>query len=1395
MQTEVDVDIALNDENAERNERQKRNRWQMNRAGILNFWFYEEEEFELEDGRIVLRGTNGAGKSVTMQSFVPLVLDGDKRPHRLDPFGSKDRRIEYYLLGDKEEHSDRTGYLWLEFKHPVKNIYKTIGIGLRARRGMTQVNFWGFVLEDGRRINHDFWLYDQMLELEGQGKFPLDRKVLELAIGAGGQVVQEQRAYRELVNRSLFGFHDKDAYTDLLQLLVQLRSPKLSKDVKPTAIYDILVQALPPLQEEELRPLSEVMEDMDQLADRLEELKLHQSELDKISRSYEQYNRFILYQSGKQFMDAHAEHEDVRDRLASLMKELHGKVQEKTDTKAAQESAQASLLEADTELELLGRSEAMEKQQELEQTEQALQETEQYSEQSQKRLTAALRNAETAHWNEEKAKKLQQELLDMQQEGLEELDALASEMEFRHHGVYARYWSPQPPEELSFVTAWRRDTEEHRSEINEALKLAEQEREAGMLVAELDRQLGALRADRDQSEHEMRGAEERSEKALSEWKERLLEWKQSLRALRLDESTAQAMFAASGALSYERQAVEAVLQPVRSEAERQRQTIWREKLELDRQVDSEQADWEQLAGEKRAWEQSREPEPLRSGARTATRSKYGQAAGASLYEVCEFHPHVSAEQQASVELSLLNSGLLDAWIRPDGAIGTVNTEDEEVWISARPLDYGYTLADILRPAPSVDSGLTEQVVDGVLRSFAWGEVFDPSSIDEEQNPMVIGRDYYQFGSVVGKVNGEGHRAQFIGIEARKQFKLAEIARLEQEMQQCEDRLEELRGRIVELEQANEAVNNELALFPIHDGFYHEALLAAWKEQYERTTRFALLLEQENKMSEQLRAKEQHRAGLKQALIAATSNWTRLKSLAVMQEALRAIADYLEGISQLQSDWREYRQKSAEADKYEAEARQYTEDAELEEENRDKLLDKLLSLRVKTEQLRKLMAELGISDLHERISELKRIRVHQQEELKRLAEAMIKVESRIAVLKDRQSQLAEQEQDSEDKMKHRSRAFAEECRMQLVPEAAERELKGEAQSVMFGACQTVVAQLEPMVARANKERLSGVLQDQFNAAKHLLGEYVLEAEISEEGRITLLSMRDRTRPQKPASLLAEMGELLTEQESLLSEKDRELFEEIILRSVGKSIRQRIQRAELWMNTMNKLMAERDTSSGLKLQLQWLPKAAQSENELNSDDLVELLRRDAHLLHDDEVERLVAHFRSRVQWAKQGAMEEREALRKHIYEMLDYRSWFQFSLRYKKGEETQYRELTDARFNVLSGGEKAMSMYIPLFAATYSRYADASPDAPKIISLDEAFAGVDDENIRDLFGLLTEMDFDYMMTSQVLWGCYDTVPSLGISEIYRPKDANFVTVFRYRWNGRRLETVVAEGEEEQ
>lgn len=72
-------------------------RWHINRIGFVNFWLYDDEVFSFADGKLLLRGQNGSGKSITTQSFIPFILDGDRTPSRLDPFGSNDRRMEYYF--------------------------------------------------------------------------------------------------------------------------------------------------------------------------------------------------------------------------------------------------------------------------------------------------------------------------------------------------------------------------------------------------------------------------------------------------------------------------------------------------------------------------------------------------------------------------------------------------------------------------------------------------------------------------------------------------------------------------------------------------------------------------------------------------------------------------------------------------------------------------------------------------------------------------------------------------------------------------------------------------------------------------------------------------------------------------------------------------------------------------------------------------------------------------------------------------------------------------------------------------------------------------------------------------------------------------------------------------
>lgn len=81
-------------------------RWHMHRMGLIDFWFYTNEEFYFKDGHMLLRGSNGSGKSVTLQSIIPLLLDGNKSSERLDSFGTRARKMETYLIDEDSDRND-----------------------------------------------------------------------------------------------------------------------------------------------------------------------------------------------------------------------------------------------------------------------------------------------------------------------------------------------------------------------------------------------------------------------------------------------------------------------------------------------------------------------------------------------------------------------------------------------------------------------------------------------------------------------------------------------------------------------------------------------------------------------------------------------------------------------------------------------------------------------------------------------------------------------------------------------------------------------------------------------------------------------------------------------------------------------------------------------------------------------------------------------------------------------------------------------------------------------------------------------------------------------------------------------------------------------------------------
>lgn len=293
-------------------------RWQASKIGLINFWYYDEQEFPFVKGRMLLRGSNGSGKSVTMQSVIPLLLDGNMSPERLDPFGSRDRKMSSYLLEEDDGKEERTGYLYLEFCRQESETYLTIGMGIRARRGKP-LDKWYFSLTDGRRIGKDFYLYKDTGE-----KVTLSKKELENRVQGGGQVFDRQMEYMEYVNRQIFGFETVEEYKEMVDLLIQLRTPKLSKDFKPSVINEILSDSLQPLSDEDLRPMSEAIENMDVMSMNLKNRQEGKQAAEKINRILNRYNRLTLYEKAGNY-------EDSQKELALLQKEEKDRRQKMQD--------------------------------------------------------------------------------------------------------------------------------------------------------------------------------------------------------------------------------------------------------------------------------------------------------------------------------------------------------------------------------------------------------------------------------------------------------------------------------------------------------------------------------------------------------------------------------------------------------------------------------------------------------------------------------------------------------------------------------------------------------------------------------------------------------------------------------------------------------------------------------------------------------------------------------------------------------------------------------------------------------------------------------------------------------------------------------------------------------
>ena len=116
----------------------------------------------------------------------------------------------------------------------------------------------------------------------------------------------------EYVNRQIFGFETVEEYKEMVDLLIQLRTPKLSKDFKPSVINDILSDSLQPLSDDDLRPMSEAIENMDTMNMNLKNRKEAKQAAEKIQAVFSKYNQKLLYEKADRYEQAEIKLENAK---------------------------------------------------------------------------------------------------------------------------------------------------------------------------------------------------------------------------------------------------------------------------------------------------------------------------------------------------------------------------------------------------------------------------------------------------------------------------------------------------------------------------------------------------------------------------------------------------------------------------------------------------------------------------------------------------------------------------------------------------------------------------------------------------------------------------------------------------------------------------------------------------------------------------------------------------------------------------------------------------------------------------------------------------------------------------------------------------------------------------
>ncbi len=1351
-------------------------KWIIHKIGLLNFWYYDEEEFYFLDGRMLLRGANGSGKSVTMQSFIPLLLDGNMRPERLDPFGSRARKMDNYLLEENDPREERTGYLYMEFKRQDSDAYMTVGIGMRARKNK-KLETWYFYISDGRRIGKDFFLYKEI-----QGKIALSKQELKNRIEDGGMLIESQGDYLECVNRMIFGFDTIEEYKEMIELLIQLRTPKLSKDFKPSVINEILSSSLQPLSEEDLRPMTEAIENMDNLKTNLDNLAQSMDAVKRIERIYDKYNQCILFDKSKLYKEQYDLHKKLQltakqldETIAATKLSYHNEgqrlialKQEELVLKEEEKSLNASdaKLLKENEGQLLQESEL--------QCSTILEKNKSLELKKEKRLEQENNRKKRS----EEASSYQSEIDQM----LCEMEELLANLSFDEHAFMAKDLRENMGKIYSYDT--------HKTLVNRLLASIEEGidalKEEERIRREYDKgmkQLEDTKKERSRLEKEVLQYENQLAQVRNELSEQICAWAGQNQELLLPKEVIQQILAAIQLFDNQSDYHE-IKELVRNIKLHKESELSTGLSDLNHSRKLKEIELEDKRRQLEEWHNKREPEPERSEAVKKNRERLREKGIVfhEFYKTLDFQKNLTERQADILEEALEQMGILDALI--------IASEDREKVLS---LDDGlcdrYIFTDVERAKESIyelfdidnkdNDILFYHQISQVLMSIGYlGE--GHTSIDKNGN--------YRLGVLHGTITRQ-YKVRYIGARAREEYRQQRIQEISSEVELLDKQYQVILEQITFQKDRIDLLNKEMGSFP--SGLDLKTAVKDYSDATERLDKISLQI-REQEMTVQQISRELFTIRDRVREICAKVYLT--PRLEIFHEAKENLTEYNNLMTKVEIRQAGYCNALSVLQDIEGNLQEIDMDI-------DGLLYDINRLEQKKNQLSASLASVrdqlkltNYEEIKERLDHCVTRLAQIPEEKEACVRSNTLLEEQFLAAGVNKENILKDILRAEEKERYLNQVVRNEYQLGYVyTDTIEPE-------TCYHISLRVVNSLETSFSNKKREDFAGELQAVFHQNRGYLLEYHMNLDSLFENQdsppefdniyVKRLDIMAKYRGVSVTfkKLIGKLAEDIEEYTFLLNDQDRELFEDILTNTISKKIRAKIYSSNAWVDKMNQLMGSMKTSSGLSLSLRWRSKAAEHEEQLDTRELVELLKKDADIMKEEDFTKLSQHFRSKIKEARNTLERGESAASFHgiMREILDYRKWFEFQLECKKTGENK-KELTDRVFFTFSGGEKAMSMYVPLFSAVVAKYQGARKDAPRLISLDEAFAGVDETNINDMFRLMVEFDFEFIINSQILYGDYEAVPSIAIYQLLRPENAKYVSVISYAWNGKCRELI--------